>query len=612
MAVYQNLTLTQLSQSQEENTSQVRILWQSTQTGGSYNMTQRTASYRVYVNGEAMPSVEIGYVLPMQSTVVLADVTVTVPHNHKGEAVVTVSTFMDTRISAGVVELTKTLTLDAIGRASVLRAADCYVGGLSKLSVVKKNSAFSHSIAYRFGNCQGYVDGEGKLQNGEVIFSGEQVDFQIPLSFYGEIPCAKSGQCVLTLQTYDGERAVGESQEAVFTVTAEEAACHPEVWGTVADGNPDTLAVTGDANKLVRYMSEAICTISGEAKHGAQITKKVIAGREPEENQVVISEFSQESVLFSLWDSRGFQGEFSHSCDLIPYIKLSAEATAQRENAGSQAMVYVSGDCFGGSFGEQENALTVEITVDGREPLLAEATVSENRYYAFAELEDMDYTRIYGITVRVCDRLMQIEKRVTLKKAVPVFDWGEEDFAFHVPVQMDSPLPLNSGGTGTATWTQSGVVVKEKNHAGLTAVAMEKGAFYVDGDGKPMFSSLPLEMGGTGADNAVQAGENLGFIFPLEPGKEYQTLQRWNGQIVYTKLVEFGALPDNSSKGVVHDAAATRILQCWGSTSEGKTLPYGGKHVYRIDLFCDREKIYIDTEMDCSAHTATVQIWYIK
>ena len=45
MAVNQSLTLTLVSQNIEENTSKVRVLWQSTQTGGSYNMTSRTAKY---------------------------------------------------------------------------------------------------------------------------------------------------------------------------------------------------------------------------------------------------------------------------------------------------------------------------------------------------------------------------------------------------------------------------------------------------------------------------------------------------------------------------------------------------------------------------------------
>ena len=43
MAVQQILTLTQLSQDRVANTSQVRILWKSTQTAGSYNSNQRTA-----------------------------------------------------------------------------------------------------------------------------------------------------------------------------------------------------------------------------------------------------------------------------------------------------------------------------------------------------------------------------------------------------------------------------------------------------------------------------------------------------------------------------------------------------------------------------------------
>ena len=45
MAVYNSLTLTEVSYSVANNTSEVRMLWTSTQTGQSYNANTRTGYY---------------------------------------------------------------------------------------------------------------------------------------------------------------------------------------------------------------------------------------------------------------------------------------------------------------------------------------------------------------------------------------------------------------------------------------------------------------------------------------------------------------------------------------------------------------------------------------
>lgn len=562
MAVYQSLTLTQIGQDQADNTSQVRILWQSVQTGGSFNLTERTAYYTISVNGQPENKVEIRYVLPLQSTAVLADTVITVPHNDKGEATVTVTTWMDTHISAGVVELHKTLTPEPIPRASILRAADGMIGGSAVLAVVKKNSAYCHSIFCKFGEYWGYITEKGQISEKEVIFSADRVIFQIPEAFFWQIPAAKNGQCHLYLQTYDGSEPVGQPHEAVFTATAEEVNCGPVVTGTVVDMNEATMNLTGDSGVLVRFMSDALCSIQAEMQYGAGIVETKIAGQAVQNGELLLPAMEQETVTFAVTDSRGYHAQTECNCRLIPYIKLSAEAVAQRESLGNNATVSVSGDFFHGSFGAKENTVTVEISTDGRNYVSAEVTLGENRYWAFAELPDVDYTRNHTIYVRVKDCLMQKEKTLTLKKGVPVFDWGEQDFAFHVPVQMDHPLPLHSGGTG--------------------------------------------------ATDPLSARQQLGISLPMEFGVEYATAELWNGQTVYTKLLEFGTMPNNAAKGVLHGADAVRMLRCWGSTSSGRTLPYGGKHVYRVDIFCDLENVYIDTEIDYSAYTAVVQIFYIK
>ena len=40
---------------------------------------------------------------------------------------------------------------------------------------------------------------------------------------------------------------------------------------------------------------------------------------------------------------------------------------------------------------------------------------------------------------------------------------------------------------------------------------------------------------------------------PMMLGVEYRTTKRWNNRPVYTKVINFGALPDTSSKSVAHN-----------------------------------------------------------
>ena len=84
MAVYQSLTLSQISQNIQNNTSQVRILWESTQTGASHNDNSRTAYYDVSVNGGEVTQYSVTYTLPANSTKTILDTIITVPHNNDG------------------------------------------------------------------------------------------------------------------------------------------------------------------------------------------------------------------------------------------------------------------------------------------------------------------------------------------------------------------------------------------------------------------------------------------------------------------------------------------------------------------------------------------------
>lgn len=94
-------------------------------------------------------------------------------------------------------------------------------------------------------------------------------------------------------------------------------------------------------------------------------------------------------------------------------------------------------------------------------------------------------------------------------------------------------------------------------------------------------------------------------------GEEYRTTERWNGKVVYTKLFDFGELPNKSMKQIAHGAAATNIVRYAATRSDGEAIPfwYSGADIV-IDV--SKSGVTITTTFDASGKTATVQIWYTK
>ena len=152
MAVSQSLTLTQVSQSVSDNTSQVRLVWKSTQTGESWSGYTRTAYYYLATNGGSETRYSVDYTLPKGTTKTIVDKTFTVSHKADGTGSVKVRSWMDTHISAGVVEKSASLTLTTIPRATQpsVSSSSVDMGTEITVSTPRASSSFTHDLAYSF------------------------------------------------------------------------------------------------------------------------------------------------------------------------------------------------------------------------------------------------------------------------------------------------------------------------------------------------------------------------------------------------------------------------------------------------------------------------------
>lgn len=377
-------------------------------------------------------------------------------HNDDGSKTITITfTLVDCTISSVGFNATDnqstsaTVALTPIPRASTISATDANIESVSTVTVNRKSSAYTHSIKYTFGSLSGYINADGSVSSTEVKHSETSIGFTVPTSFYAQIPDAKSGICTLSVITYSGDTQIGEAKTCTFVCTAAQSLCAPSVSGTVVDVNEDTLALTGDENKLVRFYSRALATIAATAKYSASVVSKIIAGVAVTENSHTIDAVEASSFAFEATDSRGYSNSVTVTKKLIEYIKLTANMTVSRDDPTSgKATLYIVGDYFNGSFGAVSNALTVKYRINSGSWVTITPVISGNTYTATASLSDLDYQSTFAFEVMVSDKLASVTKSAPLNKGIANFHMGEEDVTFEA--QLNANGGLNVKGDFTA------------------------------------------------------------------------------------------------------------------------------------------------------------------
>lgn len=470
MAISQTLTLTQVSQNIAANTSQVRILWQSTQTGVTQYNAQKKATWWLRTNGGAWQAYYVYYTLPQNSTVTIVDTTVTVSHDSSGSCTLDVSTEMNTNTYTGTVTLDKQLTLNTIPRYSTLTATDADIGGVSTINITKQSSAFLHSLRYSTtgGAPWTYLDANGNQSASEVIFSGTTVKFTVPDGFYFTIPNSPTGTCTLELWTYvSGSTWLPEGRQTTFTYRADPARSSPRVSCAVVDTDPDTLALTGDREALVRYRSNALLELKCEFAAAAGL---------PDESKDAAVQYmgnwyygtqqhfpGVQSDFFKLWvrDSRGYATYADHRVEkFIPYVRVTNQSVPQRDTpTGSTVTLTISGSFYNGSFGAADNTVEVWYRIAASQAGLANAQwyqltpeLSGNSYSAQVTFDDIPYDQTRWVETWVNDKLETVTQVVKIGRGLPVFDWGENDFRFNVPVELPA---LTVGGVALSDYIKT-------------------------------------------------------------------------------------------------------------------------------------------------------------
>ena len=333
MAVSQSLTLTESDIDVASNTSKVRIVWKSTQTGESWNGYARTAKYYISINGGAETEYSVSYKLPKDSTVIIAQPTITVTHKGDGSGTVKVRTWMDTDISAGVVEQTKSLTLATIPRASTLDSISCstaYFDGTITYKYTPQSNIFYNQcvISLKVGEDYKHVY-QFNLGKKSAALQTETFKFtsDILAKIYNMLGNAVSSTLRFNLGTYvDSEytNRVGNIAYKDITLTIPFST---DVTPSATLTLTPVTDVTTEEAVYIKGISKVKCVFSNvTAKYGATITKYSfnVTGKNVETTQGsytsdYLTTTGTVRVTAVIYDSRGRYTSWSREINVLDY-----------------------------------------------------------------------------------------------------------------------------------------------------------------------------------------------------------------------------------------------------------------------------------------------------
>lgn len=301
--------------------------------------------------------------------------------------------------------------------------------------------------------------------------------------------------------TIDG---VTESDSVKATMSIVNA--KPSVSFSVVDTNEATIALTGNNRDLIAFHSIAEVTLTASAKKGASIPDdgvRIVHGDVVLTESGTLSPVTNNPITFTVVDSRGNQVNGGVAGVLVPYFNPRVLVENAMPDGNGNMTLVATGKAYTGSFGSKTNALTIRYryrTSSGTYPAwktFSNVTWDGDSFTATAQITGLDYTQKYFFQAAVADSLHAYPGVISKSKSItarPVFDWGEEDFQFHVPV-----------------YDQTGELI----------------------------------------GNTAEEWQNP----PMLDGIQYGTRERHLGKRVYVKIVDLGTLPSSATKSVSFNTA---------------------------------------------------------
>ena len=309
---------------------------------------------------------------------------------------------------------------------------------------------------------QACIAGTTQNENGDVIYAqyrdvpinGNSYTFNLTTAEREALRWGTINSNTLTVRFYLKTVLNGQTyysiQEKILTIVNAAPTLSPEAKDTGGFSVP----LTGNANKLIKGFNYVDVKTNAKALKGSSIkTQRISCG-----DQIInaasggLNNVEAGDITFSATDSRGNTTTETVTLEVIPYIKLTCNLEAEMPTPAGTTNLKISGNYWAGNFGAQNNTLKVYFRYkenDGAYNDWVEATAkaANNKYTADVPITGLDYRKAYTFQAKAVDKVITIESAEKKVKTIPVYDWGENDFAFNVPVNFEEAADFKKGAT---------------------------------------------------------------------------------------------------------------------------------------------------------------------
>ena len=468
-----------------------------------------------------------------------------IKHNADGSKSVTITCNFNFNATLGVtkygtITASKTVALDKIAQKAIITAAPNF-NDEQNPTITYSNGAGNAVTSLRA--CISFTGATDDIAYRAISKTGTSYTFNLTDAERAVLRNATTTANSRTVKFYIETVINGETYRHNISKTLSIVNAAPKLSPVAKDVGSISTTLTGNADVIIKNYNVISVSSSAVAQKGATIVSEKISCGSKSINSGSGSLYYVDSgdIVFSATDSRGNTTTQTLKKTLINYVDLTCNLAAGAPTADGKMNFTISGNCFNGSFGAQNNAVQVQYRYKKDSNAYgnwtaATATFSGNTYNAAVALTGLDYQSTYTFQARVIDSITNKESAERKVKTVPIFDWGADDFKFNVPVSyLDKKLFYTAGDTVTMTDAQicfSGFVSNGQKQLYIT-IPISKPIFAtgVSFNGTVLCRSLNGYINGTtySADTAIDlSGKAQGY-----------TIRKYLNEAGITLIIDF-------------------------------------------------------------------------
>lgn len=449
MAVSLGINIKQNSQNIAERSSNITVSVYCWWSGGSYNINIPGPAGWLKIDGvryDFRNTFNDNRTTSGEKT--LFTKTLDVLHDDEGVKTVTCSAYFATGVSSGNITANSSKKLEDIPRYTRVVEADDFTD--EENPVIKyANYAGSATTSIQAAIS---VDGQNPLvQYRTLSKTADAYTFQLTSAERNALLSAASNVNDLPVYFLLKTTIGSDSGVTSFPVMMHVVNAHPVVNPVVVDINTATTSVTKNSNVLVALQSIASVTLNASAMKGATIKSKKV-----EQDSVILTgdgEFlvtSTTPISITVEDSRGNVTKIKTANQFVPYINPLCSIEHTMPDGEGEMPLTVTGKAYNGAIGSTTNDIVVQYRSKpgygefGNWVTIGSVTRTGNDFVAKTIVTGLDYKAQHTFQARVIDAINTngILSTEQVFVAVPVFDWGKDDFRFNVPVSAPAITDL--------------------------------------------------------------------------------------------------------------------------------------------------------------------------